>query len=238
MVQSDNVNDKPLDLHVRTTMGSFSSITAMALRLGDTLIEVDPYSVHHNGETIKWEELPLQTEAFYVTRAYHINRPKRQAGEPQPIKRYMDIVLNDKSTIHVSRTMLENSLDLISITIDGSATDFDGSRGLLGDYRTGDALGRDGRKMNGEWNAYGMEWQVLDTEPKLFKDKDRAPQLPDAQCKMPDFVMDSEMVLSLAKKHPQLYMKAMIACARAAESLNDCMEDVMLAKDVKAAETY
>lgn len=177
-------------------------------------------------------------DGFHITRAYHKNWSKRRVGEPKPVRRYVNIVLNDDSTIYLSRTMLENSLDLLSISIEGSPADFAKSYGLLGDYHTGDALGRDGRGMNGDWNAFGMEWQVQENEPKLFRDKHRVPQLPHAQCKMPDVAIDSEKVLALSKKFPRLYMDAQIACAKAGENLNDCMEDVLLAKDTKVAEAY
>lgn len=241
MLHSGTINgNKTLNLHVRTTIdGAFSSITAMALAVGNSLIEVDPYSVYHNGKMVKWEELPLSTDDFYVTRAFHINRPKRRVGEPKPIRRYFDIVLNNNSTIHMSRTMLENSLDMLSISIEGSAVDFKGSRGLLGDYYTGDAIGRDGRDMGEHnWNAYGLEWQVQEDEPKLFLDADRAPQLPHAPCKLPPIAITSEKVHAIKKEYPRLYFQAQLACAKVGPSLDDCMEDVMLAKDVKVAESF
>ena len=143
-----------------------------------------------------------------------------------------------KSVIHVRRTFLKNSLAILSISIEGNPEDFVGSCGLLGAYPTGNALGRDGRDMEGDWNAYGMEWQVGPDEPKLFRDKNREPQLPEAQCKMPTVSITSEIVHALKMEYPQLYMEAQVACRNAKNALNDCMADVMVAKDTSAAEAF
>ena len=50
----------------------------------------------------------------------------------------------------------------------------------MGTFSAGDhLLGRDGvNDMSKNLNDYGEEWQVRDTEPKLFQDQ-RAPQYPD-----------------------------------------------------------
>lgn len=231
MLHSDTVNGNTvLDLHIRTTLdGAFSSITAMALRVNDDLVQIDAHFVYYRGKKKKWEKMPLETPNFTI------RRPKRRfAGK---IRCKMDIVLNDKSIIRMQRVMLENSLDLLSISIDGSNEDFGGSYGLLGDFTTGDALGRDGRNMTGDWNAYGMEWQVTTDEPRLFR-QTREPQLPHARCKMPTASITRESVMSVRKSDPKFYMDAQIACAHAGSDLNDCMEDVLLAKDIKAAEVY
>ena len=55
---------------------------------------------------------------------------------------------------------------------------------------------------------------------------------------MPDVVIDREAVKILGKQNPELYFSAMSACAKTGASLNDCMEDVLVAKDLKAAEAY
>lgn len=220
-----------LDLHVRTTIeGAFSSITTMVLRVGDEKAEIDPYFVYYENQQVKWSRMTLTTKYFWIV------RPKKHAGDG--LRRELDIVLNDKSTVRVRRTMLEGSLNYISVAVEGSVSDFEHAQGLLGEYHSGRALGRDGRYMTGDWNAFGMEWQVLKDEPKLFRDMNRKPQLPDERCRMPTHVIDREEVKALGKKTPELYFSAMSACAKAGTKLNDCMEDMLVAKDLKAAEAY
>lgn len=230
MLHSETLNgDTTLDLHIRTEIeGAFSSITSAALRVGDDVVEITPYHVHYQGKSIKWEHLPLETANF------RIPLPRRRFyGKPR-VK--MQIFLNDRSVIRIRRTMLEKSLDMLSITVDGAPEDFAHSHGLLGDYHTGEALGRDGRVIT-DWNEYGMEWQVQEDEPMLFIDKDRQPQLPLAKCTMPSKSVTRESLLSARRTNPNLYMNAQIACAKV-NDLEGCMEDVLLSKDTKAAEAY
>jgi hypothetical protein len=58
---------------------------------------------------------------------------------------------------------------------------FDDGVGLLGSGKeetSAKLFGRDGiTDFTDEWNSFGEEWQVRDTEPKLFLD-DRMPQYP------------------------------------------------------------
>ena len=39
---------------------------------------------------------------------------------------------------------------------------------MMGRFETGEMIGRDGSTVFEDANAFGQEWQVLDTEPKLF----------------------------------------------------------------------
>ena len=55
---------------------------------------------------------------------------------------------------------------------------------------------------------------------------------------MPIASITRESVLSVRRSNPKLYMDAQIACGHAGTNLNDCMEDVLIAKDIKMAEAY
>ena len=75
-------------------------------------------------------------------------------------------------TIHVNP-----KTHMLFVKIDGDIRD---GIGLLGEPIAGNRLlGCDSvTDMSKEWNKYGEEWQVRDTEPKLFQGH-RAPQFPD-----------------------------------------------------------
>ena len=60
---------------------------------------------------------------------------------------------------------------------------------MMGDFETGYMLARDGVTVLEDPNEFGMEWQVLDTEPKLFQNPERFPQYPD-NCVLPDKTKD------------------------------------------------
>lgn len=230
LVHSDSVNDKPFDLHIRTTMdGIFSSITSLAFRIGDEVVEIDPHKVNYRGKAMNWNKMPFVGENFEIGKPLRNNRRDR-------IFRTLNITLTDETTIHVTRTMDYSSFAFLSVSLTGGHDDFDNSYGLLGQHGTGVALSRNGSNMEGQWNEYGLEWQVRENEPKLFREKDRAPQLPMATCNMP-----TESIPELdymRQKHPELYDKARIACARKGTEMEDCIEDVMLAGDTKVAQAY
>jgi len=75
-------------------------------------------------------------------------------------------------TIHVNP-----KTHMLFVKIDGDIHD---GIGLLDNPLAGNRLlGRDGvTDMSKDWKKYGEEWQVRDTEPKLFQEH-RAPQYPD-----------------------------------------------------------
>ena len=232
MLHSDSVSGRPFDLHVRTQIeGAFSSIVAMAMKIGEEdLLEIDPTHVHYNGKSQEWSKWTL-----VQGKHFHTTKTKRKPGTR--FCRELDIVLNDKSSIHVRRVRGAALMDFLSVSVTGSASDFIHSQGLLGDYRTGATLGRDGRIIS-DFNEFGMEWQVQEHEPKLFRDRLRQPQLPHSHCKMPSVSITSETVETLKKTNPKLCMDAQMACAKAGDHLNDCMEDVVLSMDTKVAEAY
>jgi hypothetical protein len=56
---------------------------------------------------------------------------------------------------------------------------FDDSEGLVGSPQQEGLFSRDGTMdLSGHWNTYGKEWQVKNTEPKLFR-VNCAPQHPE-----------------------------------------------------------
>jgi hypothetical protein len=115
---------------------------------------------------------------------------------------------------------------------------FEGSEGLLGAPMGEDDTGllsRDGSfDMTGNWNTFGEEWQVLDTEPMLFQER-RAPQHPAGcvyessgkQKNVRRRLMDdaaTEVTLAIATE----------ACIKAVGNMKDfCVEDVMATGDLE-----
>jgi hypothetical protein len=82
-------------------------------------------------------------------------------------------------------------------------------------------LARDGKTVFDDANAFGQEWQVLDTEPSLFHTV-RLPQHPPQQeCTLPP-PMQAELT---AEK----------ACAHWGEGKDDCVFDVLTTGDLEMA---
>jgi hypothetical protein len=93
-------------------------------------------------------------------------------------------------------------------------------------------MARDGKTILEDWNAYGYEWQVRDTESKLFHSVE-GPQYPQP-CTLP--AKPKEEKRRLGGIHRNVAEKA---CAKVEEtSRADCIFDVMATKDVSTAGAY
>jgi len=111
--------------------------------------------------------------------------------------------------------------------------DFDGSLGLLGSYPTGAKVARDNKTIISDSNEFGQEWQVIDTEPKLFIESE-GPQFP-AKCQIPAAV---DMRRRLASSSATIEM-AKTACLSVAEDDKDlCIFDVLATNNIDAAGAY
>ena len=111
--------------------------------------------------------------------------------------------------------------------------DFAGSVGLLGRYPDGTMISRDGQEMS-NFEQYGFEWQVAPTDPMLFV-KNRSPQLPFEQCRMP--TASRPAIRKLRAGERKLQEHALLACA-AADSVELCVSDVMATGDLGLASLW
>ena len=78
---------------------------------------------------------------------------------------------------------------MVRVNFRGATASFFGnSLGMMGSFEIGEMLARDGETVLDDPNAFGHEWQVLDTEPQLFQDKNRFPQFPMKDPRKPSVV--------------------------------------------------
>jgi len=111
--------------------------------------------------------------------------------------------------------------------------DFDGSLGLLGSYPNGAKLARDNVTIISDTNTFGQEWQVIDTEPKLFNERE-GPQFP-TKCDIPD---SSDMRRRLASSSITIET-ANTACALVGADEKDlCIFDVLATNNIESAGAY
>merc|ERR1739838_176308 len=111
--------------------------------------------------------------------------------------------------------------------------DFDGSLGLFGSYPTGVKLARDNETIISDSNMFGQEWQVIDTEPKLFNGSE-GPQFPE-KCQIPNAI---DMRRRLASSSITIET-ANTACALVAEEDKElCIFDVLATDSIETAGAY
>jgi len=188
-----------LSVHIRTTrmdgkLLSYSYISGAAVAIGKNTLEVQKdgnlvvngkrYVASHVGDT---EHNDVSVPDEFATYPFS----KNMIGKKKKITQYVinlnDTIIDniddetkdpDMMTKPITITIHANpKTQMIFVKIDGDIND---GIGLLGKPLAGDRLlGRDGiTDMIRDWNEYGEEWQVRDTEPKLFQEH-RTPQYPD-----------------------------------------------------------
>ena len=223
-----------LAVHVRTTRVnsprgvSYSYISGAAVQIGNRVIEVsDDGVLFIDGHTAF--ENDEETTSFA---GYNLKRSIK--GRKGHIVVF-DLDLLDGKAIEIRSN---TKTRMVFVDVEGH---FAGSEGLLGAPMGEDDTGllsRDGSfDMTGNWNTFGEEWQVLDTEPMLFQER-RAPQHPAGcvyessgkQKNVRRRLMDdaaTEVTLAIATE----------ACTKAVGNMKDfCVEDVMATGDLELAE--
>ncbi len=108
-----------------------------------------------------------------------------------------------------------------------------GGAGLMGECRSGHIIARDGKTVLDDANAFGQEWQVLDTDPSLFQ-TDRFPQYPTV-CTMPPPMQASQLRRRLLESSSINQLAAKEACAHWGEGQGDCVFDVLTTGDLNMA---
>jgi hypothetical protein len=163
-----------LDVHIRTTRVNmpymdYSYISGAAVKIGDDVLEVDT-----KGDLfINGEENLSGSAGMVLVGLKGLTKSIKGSG-----KRIIEYALDlgDSNTIKIRANTKNN---LIFVDFDGYFSDTEGLLG--GDPREGKSLiARDGiTDLSGHWNTYGEEWQVNDSDSKLFQDNERHPQYPE-----------------------------------------------------------
>lgn len=210
-----------LDIHVRTTsMHQYSYIETAAFKIGDDVLEISSWGQYFlNG--VEAAELPATMgSGLYAITYKHGNKKDH----------WFEIKIDAHAKI-----IVKTHKNLVSVTLDGSlAKHMEGSVGMLGSASGGKMLGRDGgTNMEDDVIGFSKQWQVNDTEQKLFQDKDRHPQYPQA-CVMPDLTKEERR--RLGQKTISLEVAA--SACRQAGRIHDaeaCVYDVLATGDFELA---
>lgn len=224
MVHSDSFhNNAGLDLHVRTTIQSyFSYIETAALRIGEDILQFYNDHVILNGFKLTVADLPF---TFGDDFKYTISDAATEEGKNAKYYQYFRVNLHKDSDI-----LFKFYKKFLTIDIQGHTNDFADSVGLLGDYHTGNMVGRSGQALP-DFESFGFEWQVNKDDPIIFADA-RAPQLPYERCRMP--TAPRPQLRRLRGQDKAMTEEATRACANS-EDIDLCLEDVLATGDVGLA---
>jgi hypothetical protein len=193
-----------------------SYISSAVLRIGVDVLEVESQGVYYlNG--VAGAAFPNEFSGFAFSHT-----------QPTDKQHVFEVHLGGRE-----RLKLKNYKDFVSVLIErGQYKHFGDSVGLMGDFRTGNMIARNGKTEMTEANAFGQEWQVLDTEPSLFQTV-RLPQHPQ-KCSLPSTEATSVLHRRLAESTAEK-LATEKACAHWGEGKDDCVFDVMTTGDLEMA---
>lgn len=211
-----------MEIHIRTKQTkSWSYISAGVVRIGDHTLEVrgGEDSATHWVDGVQDAEL-IDLSGYPVT--YYRANTKQHVYDIM-----LDEEKGEKITIKTFKSMVR--VDVVSPT----EAHFGTSYGLVGDYKTGKKLSRDKARSIEDVNEFGMEWQVLPEEKKLFHNVE-GPQAPE-KCMVP---ATTSLRRRLAENDITLE-DAENACSRVDPSDFDiCVFDVIATNDMELAGAY
>lgn len=215
-----------LDVQIRTKIVRYwSYIKNAAIRIGHDIFEVEGgansatwwFNNEHEGEIKTIGGFPVTHKVKSEWKQFfEIDLSSKYPGQKIVISTYKEFV----------RVDFEN----------GNEASFGKTKGLLGDFKTGATLARDGSTVMHDFWEYGNEWQVLPFEPMLFHESSK-PQFPE-RCILPEDPRgDRRRKLGEATVTEA---QAEAACAQIKDALDrkDCLYDVLATQDLGMVGAY
>jgi len=225
-------NGLGMNIHVRTTrMGIWSYISSAAIRIGDDVLEI----VGGRGDTKFWINGVPGENSEISNASAGTELTSTLSGYPLIFKKLSRkkrefVVKLGKGDKIVFTTW--NTFVGVHIR-NANADHFQKSVGLMGSFPEGLKLARDNTSVVDDSNIFGQEWQVLASEPKLFRNIE-GPQHP-IGCEIP---AHSEMRRRLEESTVTIH-EAKKACANVnADVMDLCVFDIMATGDKSTFGAY
>jgi len=228
-------NGKGLDIHIRTKIQTWwSFIETAAVRIGSDILEVrggtNAASYWINGELKEHREF-VKGESKSYREIGSLNGFKLEVKDVSDQQRNFRVKFGKGNSIS-----LQAFREFIRVDVQGNSTNFAGSVGLMGEYPSGKKTDREGNVVYNT-DEFGKEWQVRQTEVKLFHSVDGV-QHPE-ECKMPVVSSDTARRGRRLGEGLVTEEEAAVACAHAHASERDhCIFDVLAINSKDMAGAY
>jgi len=224
MVSDPNfANGQGLHIHIRTKLVRYwSYIKSVAIRIGDDILEIEGSADENDAEPHYWinyeNQGKLDTFAGYtVTQQL-----------PSPYKRQYKIDLSP--TYEGQYIIVQLYKEFVRVKFSGNEEAFGNTVGLLGDYKSGNTLARDGSTVLHDFTDLGNEWQVLPSEPKLFHEVAH-PQFPETCIQPEDPRGDRKRRLTESSISIE-QVEQVCATLKDPLSIKDCVYDILATQDL------
>lgn len=216
-----NQKDVSLDIHLRTKLVRFWSYNeVVAIRIGNDILEVKGSNAK-NGELNYW--INFQSNG----------KLSNLAGFPVTISPIKNKFTIDLDSVYAGQKIeIKTFREFVSVNIVRPTEEsFGTSVGIIGDFKTGKTLARDGETVLDDFTDLGLEWQVLPTDDHLFHDLG-TPKFP-VSCLLPE---DPRGVRGRRLAESSISIEdAEITCASLKDPLTikDCVYDILATQDIE-----
>lgn len=218
-----------LEVQIRTKLIRFwSYIKSAAIRIGDDILELEG-SLQEDKERNYWINLEYQGDlktlgGFPVT--FHCRANFQCRYEVDLSSKYP----NQKIELAFFKEFIKVDFQY------GTEESYGNTVGMLGDFKTGKTLARDGITELDDFYKLGSEWQVLPSDNMLFHDVEH-PQFPQKCIEPEDPRGDRRRRL---EESTVSEADAEKACASVADTLDrkDCIYDILATQDLGMVGAY
>lgn len=232
-------NGLGMDIHIRTKLqghqGSF--IESIVVKLGTDVLEVKANNTK-NGKTmwLNGVENPEDLNHGSLLAGFPVKHKteKRRSTMSQVFK----VAISD-----VDYITIKTYKHLLNVHFTNSAPKFfSGSVGLLGDFDSGQRVGRDNKVWQDQRSfdmPFGNEWQVLESEPMLFHNRE-GPQHPE-RCLFAVAPVTGHLRSSSSRRLDEAFPRQIAeeACSNVKKAKRaDCVFDVIAFNDVDMVALY
>eukprot|EP00980_Cylindrotheca_fusiformis_P022137 scaffold9029_cov172-Cylindrotheca_fusiformis.AAC.2 len=218
-----------LDVQIRTKLVRFwSYIKTAAIRIGQDILEIEG-TADHNGDIHYWYNLEYNADFSHV------------GGFPLTMRKVSNhktvvmIDLNSKYPGHKIEISVWKEFVKVNF-LNGSEAAFGNTVGMLGDFKTGKTLARDGVAVLDDFWALGKEWQVRPTDDMLFHSAEQ-PQFPKGCLEPEDPQGERRRRLEESSISEE---EAEKACGAIKDPIDrkDCIYDVLATQDITMTGAY
>lgn len=222
-----------LDVHIRTKLVRYwSYIKSAVIRIGNDILEVEGASANLDGKVHYLYNYEYQGE---LTEFAGFPVTIRTDGTKNVERTFIEIDLSSKYP--GQKIIFSTFKEFVKVQFENSSEESYGNTvGMLGDYKTGKTVGRDGVTVINDFTKYGHEWQVLPADGKFFRESSK-PQFPQ-RCIEPEDPR-GERKRRLAESTVTLE-DAEAACAGLKDELDrkDCVYDIIATQDMDMVGAY
>lgn len=220
-----------IDIQIRTKLVRFwSYIRNAAIRIGTDIIELEGSSDSNDQSIRYWYNMEFQAD-----------NAKTLGGFPMTIRRIYSMMTKveiDLSSKYPGVTMeMSTYKEFIKVEVKGATEEaFGNAVGLLGDFKTGKTLARDGVTELQDWNEFGNEWQITPTDVMLFHSTEE-PQFPEM------YIVPEDPRGDCCRRLSELNV-TMEQAEKAFSGLNDpldikdCIYDILASQDIGMAGAF